>query len=168
MGQRLAINIHSNGELLANAYYHWAGYTGSALQHAKYIFESGLLTDDFIKAVSSPTQYAIKLLESTGAGYTDRNKGLIESDPEAMDNTNQWAEAYIAIDLINRKVIMDITWIADDEYSNEDYNECKVFYFPYSLKECSFEDFPALADLYMVASPDILHCPDGTIHRPIE
>lgn len=27
MGQRLNIEIHENGKCLANAYYHWSGYT---------------------------------------------------------------------------------------------------------------------------------------------
>lgn len=31
MGQRLNIEIHNNGELLTNCYYHWSGYTKCAL-----------------------------------------------------------------------------------------------------------------------------------------
>lgn len=169
MGQRLAINIQSDGKLLANAYYHWGGYTSSSLKLANTIFESGLLTDAFIKAVASPTQYAIKLLEFTGAGYTNRNAGLINSEPKAMDNTNRWAEASIAIDLVTRTVIMDTTWIDEDgEYLSEDYDKCTVVSFPFNLNKCTFDEFPDLVDLYLTTSPDIIHCSDGTIHHPFE
>lgn len=173
MGQCLTINIQTDGKLLANAYYHWGGYTSSSLHIANAIFESGLLADDFIKAIASPTQYAVKLLESTGAGYTGQDEGLIESEPKAMGNTNQWAETSIAIDLVTRKVLMNITWIAkDSDYSSEDYDKSSVLSFPFNFDECTFEEFPDLVDLYLNACsntyPAIVHCPNGIIYRTFE
>jgi len=169
MGQRLVINIQADGELLANSYYHWGGYTSSSLNIANSIFESGLLVDDFIKAIASPTQYAIKLLESTGAGYNSRNEGLIEYTQEGMQNTKSWAEASITLDLVTQIVIMDITWIDEDiEHLREDYNKYVAYYFPFDLTKCTFEDFPKLVHAYLNISSDRIQCPDGTIHRPIE
>lgn len=35
MGQRLNLSINKNGKVLANCYYHWSGYTNSAIQKCK-------------------------------------------------------------------------------------------------------------------------------------
>ena len=40
MGQRLNIEIIENGKVLANAYYHWSGYTSSSLELTQEILEA--------------------------------------------------------------------------------------------------------------------------------
>lgn len=57
MGQRLNIEIKENNKVLANSYYHWSGYTSSAL----------LLTEKILDAIKSTkhdnsTVMAIRLL----------------------------------------------------------------------------------------------------------
>lgn len=37
MGQRLNIEILKNGEVLANSYYHWSGFSNSAINLTIYI-----------------------------------------------------------------------------------------------------------------------------------
>ena len=65
MGQRLNIEIRKNDEVLANAYYHWSGYTSSSIE----------LTSEILKNIDNvnfdnDVVKAVKLLEITGAGLT--------------------------------------------------------------------------------------------------
>lgn len=119
MGQRLNVEIWDKGEVLANAYYHWSAYTESAAQ----IVDTAL---NYIK--NNPNQYgndllyAIRVLEATGAGLTDReiehaklhpvldgvtfaecngrNNGLIGISEKEISETRCWQEgsAYIFLD----------------------------------------------------------------------
>lgn len=144
MGQRLNIEIKNGDKLLANAYYHWSGYTSSSLELTEMILENidkVQCEDEVIKA--------IKLLEITGAGLTDReiewakenihnfdkyqfqeclgrNEGLIGISEKEMANTEYWEEERVEIDILNRKVKFDVLWISTrEEYKAdyEDYNE---------------------------------------------
>jgi len=65
MGQRLNIEIESAGKTLANCYYHWSGYTRSALELTKVIIH--YLKD---KEISKDVLGAIDLLTQTGAGLS--------------------------------------------------------------------------------------------------
>ena len=70
MGQRLNIQIEANNpdtnetKVLANCYYHWSGYTSSALELVYEVVSSGIYNLD----ISDPVEKAIRLLEETGAG----------------------------------------------------------------------------------------------------
>ena len=66
MGQRLNIQFENNTGVLANAYYHWSGYTSSAMLLTNKIISSDLIDDTSI----SNKVKAVKLLELTGAGLT--------------------------------------------------------------------------------------------------
>lgn len=65
MGQCLSLKIHKDGELLANAYYYWVGYTSSAIHLTSQVLEK--IND--LQAKNEVLQ-AISLLESTGAHLT--------------------------------------------------------------------------------------------------
>ena len=43
MGQRLNIEIVKNGEVLANSYYHWSGFSNSSIDLAIRIINKKLL-----------------------------------------------------------------------------------------------------------------------------
>jgi len=43
MGQRLCINFNKNNETIAAVYYHWGGYSTSALSHLNYLYETVIL-----------------------------------------------------------------------------------------------------------------------------
>ena len=65
MGQRLNIEIHEGEKCLANAYYHWSGYTQDALE----------LTEKIIYhypecRVSTGYECACELLQYTGARFS--------------------------------------------------------------------------------------------------
>lgn len=82
MGQRLNIEIWNNGQVLANVYYHWSGYTSSALALTRKVVDGinkTVCDDDRLRAVW--------LLQNTGAGLEERErksifaKGLYQSHP---------------------------------------------------------------------------------------
>ena len=70
MGQRLNIQIEATDtdtnetKVLANCYYHWSGYTSSAMELVYEMVSSGIYNLD----ISDPVEKAIRLLEETGAG----------------------------------------------------------------------------------------------------
>lgn len=70
MGQRLNIEIKRGDTLLANAYYHWSGYSGSAVEMTLDILN---YMDNNPQYNTEDVLYAIRILESTGAGLTDFN-----------------------------------------------------------------------------------------------
>ena len=135
MGQRLNIEIVSDDTLLANCYYHWSAYTGSALTLTELIIEKFYDSD-----MSPSIKNAVELLESTGAGVneqerieikkfpnkfvgidfkkaTDRNCGLISVTENGMEETQQWEEGRVTIDILNEIVSFDVFWT----YSKEEY-----------------------------------------------
>lgn len=85
MGQRLNVEIHKNGEPLANAYYHWSGYTDSALNITSdiiYCVSNGKLASfiDPYWSCIDPIRAAILILESTGAGISEEEREYINQE----------------------------------------------------------------------------------------
>lgn len=133
MGQRLNIEIYHGGERIANAYYHWSGYTISAAELTKTVIDY-LLDEGYNSDVYSDTdniRWAIRALESTGAGLTegekkyiaeeipeldtssfadaaDRNRGLISVSEDGMEETQRWMEEGVTIYLDDRLVDFEV------------------------------------------------------------
>ena len=63
MGQRLNISLESDGEVVANAYYHWSAYTGSAAYLVQGICE---VWDELKECSLSDAEFACRLLHDTG------------------------------------------------------------------------------------------------------
>lgn len=173
MGQRLNVEIVSNGKLLANAHYHWDAYTGRSLQRTGAILDK---LNAMQKTVKDDLDLAIKLLESTGAGinaderryilarpelskylpindYVDRNKGILAITKESMQNTLIWEEGRVIIDIGKRTVLFRVYWewtkeeYLDGYYDTEDYEQLPTI--DYDLKkEISFDKFEELKNLY--------------------
>ena len=120
MGQRLNLEIINNDDVLANAYYHWSGYTRSSLELTKmalgYLVEN-TEGDELVRA--------IRALEATGAGLTDvekkilekknldslnfaqaidRSEGLISISPDGIEETQTWSEGTVIINIEDLKV----------------------------------------------------------------
>lgn len=81
MGQRLNIEIHDKDGLVANAYYHWSGFTRTACE-----LTTGLI-DYIVGHPVNPSHdrrlTAIHILEQTGAGMTQSElMWLKNSDPK--------------------------------------------------------------------------------------
>lgn len=141
MGQRLNIEIKCNDELIANSYFHWSAYTGSSIELVKEILN---LYDDVVSNYS--VQRAVSLLELTGAGIQEeelqrvvldadkdiqrlkfkrmshnRNQGFIHVLQPDMDNTRDWDEGRVTIDIGDDTIIFDVLNIDTVEYLIEEY-----------------------------------------------
>lgn len=170
MGQRLNIEIIENGKVLANAYYHWSGYTSSSLELTQEILEA-------IEKINYEDRIvnAIKLLEATGAGLTDneieygekyiedfnkynfapctgRNDGLIAISDNGIKETECWEEARVEIDLTNKIVNFEAIWEITKKEFEIDYDDLKYDEIPiYDIKfnNIPFEKFTEFKDLIM-------------------
>lgn len=143
MGQRLNLQIEmdipdsSESKVLANAYYHWSGYTSSAYELVKLIADSEYWNDNC--TIMDPVEKAIRLLEATGAGLTkdefteaypesiykkasNRNEGLIAISEEGIKDTQKYEEARVTINLSTKMVDMGGVYYLD-EVDEEDEDE---------------------------------------------
>ncbi len=167
MGQRLVIEIKEGDTVLANAYYHWSGYTETSLNLLNEVMNKGILNNIPIKFSKGDEQlYAIKLLETTGAKIleedlkittlkfpmnefeTSKNKteGLIAFSEKNINKNMDSAEAIISIDLKSRTI--DIGGIYNyenldelQEMANEDEEDLNIAIIDFNITEISFEDF---------------------------
>ena len=140
MGQRLNIQIEmdipdsSESKVLANAYYHWSGYTSSAYELVKMIADSEYWNDNC--TIMDPVEKAIRILEVTGAGltkdefteaypeskyklFTNINDGLIAISEEGMLETQNWEEARVTINLTTKMVDMGGVYYLDEVDEDE-------------------------------------------------
>ena len=194
MGQRLNIEIVSNGKLLANAYYHWDAYTGISLQRTDDILNKLNEIKEFVK---DDLDLAIKLLESTGAGINDvernyiladlelskylpindcvdRNEGILAITKEGMQHTRYWEEGRVTIDIRKRTILFRVYWewtkekCLDDYYDMERYEQLPTI--DYDLeKEIPFDKFEELKNLYTSTIDTYgFKRPDGNIIHWIE
>lgn len=149
MGQRLNIEIWNGGKRLANAYYHWSAYTLSAAELTSEIInflDSEGYDSDICSDIDN-IRWAIRALESTGAGLTegekkyitdelpeldassfadavDRNRGLIAVSEEGMAETERWMEEGVTIYLDDRLVDFEVIFGYDSiEEATEGYDD---------------------------------------------
>ena len=139
MEQILNIQIEANDtdtyetKVLANCYYHWSGYTSSAMELVNEIVESGIYNLDIL----DPVEKAIRLLEATGAGLAEdeltdtynepkyekaisRNMGLIAISEEGTNRVAEWEESRVTINLTTGSINMsDMFYDETDEFSKE-------------------------------------------------
>lgn len=146
MGQRLNLEIRKKGRTLANAYYHWSAYTGSAFE---LVSTACLYIQDH--ADMPAKLLAIRALEATGAGidkdcqsdYTymtkhklfhdkefkdcvDRNEGILSVSPESIQDTRDWAEENAYIDMddpTDPRINFYVCWRQDKEDFIEDNSQ---------------------------------------------
>lgn len=174
MGQRLNIEIVSNGKLLANAYYHWDAYTGISLKRTDDILNK---LKEIRESVKDDLDLAIRLLESTGAGINalernyiladpelskylpinecvDRNEGFLSITKKGMQDTRNWEEGRVIIDIGKRTILFRVYWeITKEEYLDNLYGDLEHYErlptIDYDLeKEIPFDKFEELKNLY--------------------
>ena len=153
MGQRLNIEIVKDGEALANAYYHWSAYTTSALYLASLAVD-GILAE---KHHENDVINAVRILEETGALLTEeekrtalriapseefeeatsRNEGLISITEEGMENTRDWQEGYVEVNLDSEEVLFEVY----------NYYEDKEQYIDFCGEDDPYEDIPVRDDI---------------------
>lgn len=136
MGQRLVISIIRDNKPIANAYYHWSGYTLSSL-------ELGLNVINFLESYKEGYNNIFKLsydaLLNTGASFgttkdqkyaekmakidysnngksQDRNLGLISTVSETIEDAQRWSEGDLVIDIDTMKIAFNVySLITKDE-----------------------------------------------------
>lgn len=138
MGQRLNIEITASDKPLANSYYHWSAYTGSALELAAKIIQAIPLVNE-----SDPVLRAIRLLETTGAKLTpeeaqiahermskqmfelanNRNDGLIAITAGGMNQTRTWEEGRVEIDLDRETINFEVYFLQDENDYREEHDD---------------------------------------------
>lgn len=114
MGQRLNTEITRGDKIITATYYHWSGYTKSAIEITLDALE-GLIRN---KNTVDDLDMAVRAMENTGAGIAedekneipkgrnykdavDRNEGLIAITQDGIDRTESAAEGDTAI-IINK------------------------------------------------------------------
>lgn len=140
MGQRLVISIRKDGEELANAYHHWAGYTEDTME---LVSKCLVGYEDYHNQVkgSDPMLQAFYMLSASGAGFTDgfceeeraiakemyptmafnvadRNQGLISISKEEKEKAINISDAYVEIDI--DRGIVDFSLACDNYGDNPD------------------------------------------------
>ena len=179
MGQRLNIQIEANNqttdktEVLANCYYHWSGYTSSAMALVKEIVDSGV----YNLVILDPVEKAIRLLEATGAGLaedeltgmyntpkykvsTDRNLGLIAISEEGKNSTVKYEESRVTINLTTGSINMSDMFY-DETYKFSSAKFATKLKNLYKLKadlNSSFDTFPSL---YIELTENVYDSTDG-------
>lgn len=174
MGQRLNLEITKKGKPLANAYYHWSAYTGSAFE----------LTAEVIRFISANRSIikddkllAIRALEQTGAGipdwktesselqrihnirkysttefkpFIDRNEGILSVFPDTMANTQEWAEGSSIIDIDSLTISFDVFCLYDNVEDIkdwcEDFDESKAVELDVDFDELHIDELKDIID----------------------
>lgn len=141
MGQRLNISLESDGEVVANAYYHWSAYTRSAAYIVQTICD---VWDEVKEEGQSQAEFACRLLHETGAGFNqeeitriryqlddrvntfplwpaiNRNRGLLAITQNGIENTVIWEEGRVTIYLDSGVIDFWVTSsMTSDEYKSE-------------------------------------------------
>lgn len=179
MGQRLNIQIEANitdsneTKVLANCYYHWSGYTSSAMELVHEIVKSGIYNLDIL----DPVEKAIRLLEATGAGLaedeltdayntpkykisTSRNDGLIAISDSGTTRVADWEESRVTINLTTGSINMsDMFYDETDEFSKE-VLETKLKNL-YELKADLNSSFDTFQALYTELTENVFDSTDG-------
>lgn len=157
MGQRLNIEIVNGETSLANCYYHWSAYTGSALGLTRQIIDAYYDSEAIVGL-----KMAVDLLEATGGGVNEaekeeiqkqadkfghlkfkdcvnRNEGLLSVTENGKEETRKWEEGRVTIDLGSETFCFDVLFyetIEDyAEYHDESFNEDAFE----KLPECPFD-----------------------------
>lgn len=127
MGQRLVVTIEKGEKQLAKIYYHWSGYTYSALFETKKIIDCIYNHED--ETEKELQLRLIRFCEKNGGGITgnveyheheyiqslfpnetfkteeiDRNNGLIALSEKGMNGLQDWSEGDVFINLNRDKV----------------------------------------------------------------
>lgn len=169
MGQRLNIEIIKEGEVLANAYYHWSGYSNCAVNLAIKIINNFEYIQKYKleNVKNKDLLFAIRLLEETGAGINEskidttiknlglidtninlqkckgRDEGIIETDEEGIEENRGWEEARLTIDIEKKNINFNVIYTYEEEEVKEYFEEDEEIEFKeinIDFKNIKFED----------------------------
>lgn len=168
MGQRLNIEFYVNNKAIVNCYYHWSGFSDSAMEETRCLIHH-LQDYDFSNIPEEEVKFiVIRTLEDFGARLKDRdleearklyperkfsnddinrNEGLIGITKESMDNTRSCEEARVNIFLTRRRFEIERIFYYSDEneikdfydYTDEEIEDFKKNLFKIPTEEIEFE-----------------------------
>lgn len=171
MGQRLVVEVRGFGETICTVYYHWDAYAMSTLEDAKQYIELGL---DECRTKEEVILKVIRFCEEHGGGvcYTsmddvskmfpnekfredvDRNCGLVDINEKGMNDSLNWAEGLLTIDLDEQMVYTNVygTYSSEEEYREEyclgeDESIPDISEIDADPREFSFSDVGAMIEL---------------------
>ena len=175
MGQRLNIEFYVNNKAIVNCYYHWSGFSDSAMEHTRCLIHR-LQDFDFSKLPEEEIKFiVIRTLEDFGARLKDRdieeakklyperkfsnedldrNEGLIGITKESMDNTRSWEEARVNIFLTRRRFEIEGIFHYSDgkeikdfyDHTDEEIESFKQNLFKIPTEEIEFERVDEIED----------------------
>ena len=191
MGQRLVVSIKRNlrdEKSLCKIYYHWSGYTSSALDETLQIINHLESIEDIKKVSDKQIQLSlIRFCESNGGGIDggedfdfiekyfpdeifkkqgySRNNGLVAISDKDQEDMQGWSEGDVEIGINDRKVSFHVDGYVgqtEDEVKAEyeDTNFDGVINLKHDIEDCSYEQF---ADIY-----DQLTEKEGSIFKNVD
>lgn len=190
MGQRLNIEIWNNGEVLANAYYHWSAYTGSAAAITRSIL------NNIDTSAPVDVMYAVRLLEKTGAGVNhdeserikaegkfpisefkpgvSRDEGLLAVTENGIIEARYWEEHRVSIYLDESRVDFGVfhklrTYQWEKDYG-EDYSgkkACDLRKVNANLSDIKFDKFDEVFNMIPMEEDFVTTTEVGTVYMPI-
>lgn len=172
MGQRLNLEIVDNNGVLANSYYHWSAYTGSAIE----LTESALGAFYDSPEDISQLGLAVFMLQETGAGLyseekerisadetemfngiefrdaRDRNCGLLSVTKSGIEETERWEEGRVTVNIEDRTVDFGVIWTYTAGEYNEDMEDEDAYdslpSYDCSMSGVSFDEFYTIRTAY--------------------
>ena len=139
MGQRLVITVRKEQEDIAKIYFHWSGYSASALEETRSLLEDIDTNEEDIKKLQLNI---IRACESMGGGIDggagseefsyvcnmfpnvnfkvdpDRSCGLVALSKNEMEEMQRYSEGNIVIDLDYNRIYNSVFY---EYYSIEEY-----------------------------------------------
>lgn len=188
MGQRLNMEVCYDGEVLANAYYHWSAYTSSSLNILEAVINAYNKRTEI-----NPLRVAVEILQATGAGVNgdernriskdtdgkfagiefkdaiNRNEGLLAVTDEGIENTRRWEEGRVTVDISTEEFVFDVMWNMSDEDYEDGREPGDAIALP-TLDDldfdftdpCKFSDYDRFADVVR-NNPDGVRVDDNFI-----
>ena len=190
MGQRLNIEFQYGDKVIANAYYHWSGYTIYSLKELLAVSElmeydnihdekSAIIElvnvfDNKLSPYSGLTSDSLDEVKKYIPEYSDiknelnRNYGLLSISEEGMNSIREWMEFILKYDIKNKKIIGNtgVFEIDIDEYSIQELERSKEISSDDYNKYVNFEtyDVSEICDLIEFYKENQIILYDGTYY----
>lgn len=152
MGQRLVVNIVKGKHIIANCYFHWSGYTETAIEITKQV----IANVQGIPNIKNKTPLDIAIEAFKLYGYNtgldknevdyiaseypdvdvnsipynnDRNEGIISIKPDGIQDSLSAGEMIVDINIDNDTVLAEYLYPDDSDEYGEDVMECNELTF---------------------------------------
>lgn len=163
MGQRLVMTVRKEQKDIAKIYFHWSGYSDSALEEAKSLLAQIDVNENNIKKLQLDI---IRVCESKGGGIDGgekskefsyvrnmfpnvkfkedphRNNGLVALSESGMREVQGWSEGDLVIDLDYNRIYNSVCFEYSSLQEYEEYTEQSVNEIDCYKSDIDITDFP--------------------------